>query len=77
MSVESIVIDMARAAKTASREMARCQTSLKNAMLLKLAELIRENAAIIQQENFRDVVEGKKSGLSAAMTDRLTITDAT
>ena len=77
MSVESIVIDMARAAKAASREMARCPTSRKNAMLLKLADLIRENAVIIQQENARDVVEAQKSGLSAAMIDRLTITDAT
>jgi len=46
-------------------------------MLLKLADLIRENAVIIKQENARDVVAAQKSGLSAAMIDRLTITDAT
>ena len=73
MNVESI----ARAAKAASREMARCPSSLKNAMLLKLADLIQENAVSIQQENARDVSEAQKSGLSAAMIDRLTITDAT
>jgi glutamate-5-semialdehyde dehydrogenase len=77
MSIESNVADMARAAKSASREMARCPTSRKNAMLLKLADLIRENAVFIQQENAKDVAEAQKSGLSAAMIDRLTITDAT
>jgi glutamate-5-semialdehyde dehydrogenase len=46
-------------------------------MLLKLADLIQENAINIQQENARDVLEAEKSGLSAAMIDRLTITDAT
>jgi len=73
MNVESI----ARAAKAASREMAGCPSSRKNAMLLKLADLIQENAVGIQQENARDVAEAQKSGLSAAMIDRLTITDAT
>jgi glutamate-5-semialdehyde dehydrogenase len=77
MTVESIVSDMARAAKAASREMARCPTPRKNAMLLKLTGLIQENADIIQQENAKDVVAAQKSGLSAAMIDRLTITDAT
>jgi glutamate-5-semialdehyde dehydrogenase len=68
---------MARAAKVASREMAKCPTLQKNAMLLKLADLIQENAINIQHENARDVIEAEKSGLSAAMIDRLTITDAT
>ena len=77
MTVESIVSDMAKAAKVASREMAKCPTLQKNAMLLKLADLIQENAVNIQQENARDVLEAEKSGLSAAMIDRLTITDAT
>ncbi len=77
MTVESIVGDMARAAKAASREMARCPTPRKNVMLLKLTDLIQENAVIIQQENARDVVAAQKAGLSAAMIDRLTITDAT
>jgi glutamate-5-semialdehyde dehydrogenase len=77
MTVETLVGDMARAARAASREIARCPTHRKNSMLLKLADLIRENAVIILQENARDVVEAHKSGLSAAMIDRLTITDAT
>ncbi len=77
MTVESIVSDMARAAKVASREMAKCPTLQKNAMLLKLADLIQKNAINIQQENARDVIEAEKSGLSTAMIDRLTITDAT
>ncbi len=77
MTVESTVSNMARAAKAASREMARCPTPRKNAMILKLADLIRENAVTICQENAQDVVGAQKSGLSAAMIDRLTITEAT
>jgi glutamate-5-semialdehyde dehydrogenase len=46
-------------------------------MLLKLTDLIQENADVIQQENARDVEAAQKAGLSAAMIDRLTITDAT
>jgi hypothetical protein len=60
MTVESIVGDMARAAKAASREMARCPTPRKNAMLLKLTDLIQENAVIIQiiagQQDLGDLV---------------------
>ena len=77
MSVESIVCDMARAAKAASREIARCSTAQKNAMLMKLAALLDENAAIIKQENAEDVAAAQQSGLSAAMIDRLTVTDTT
>ena len=77
MSVESIVCDMVRAAKAASREIARCSTAQKNAMLMKLAALLDENAAIIKQENAEDVAAAQQSGLSAAMIDRLTMTDTT
>lgn len=75
MSVESIVIDMAKAARAASRQIARCSAREKNAMLLKLAEMITENAADIQRENARDVAAAKASGLVPAMIDRLTLTD--
>lgn len=77
MSVETVVSGMARAAKTAAREIARCSTARKNAMLTKLADLILENAAMIQKENAEDVTAGRQAGLSSAMIDRLTITDAT
>jgi glutamate-5-semialdehyde dehydrogenase len=77
MSVETVVSGMARAAKTAAREIARCSTARKNAMLTKLADLILENAAVIQKENAEDVTAGRQAGLSSAMIDRLTITDAT
>ena len=77
MSVESVVCDMARAAKSASREIAKCSTAQKNDMLLKLADLICENSAGIRKENAEDVMAAQQSGLSTAMIDRLTITDAT
>jgi glutamate-5-semialdehyde dehydrogenase len=76
MSVESVISDMAKAAKLASLEIAKCTTARKNDLLLRLADLIDENAALIQRENAEDVSAGQQSGMSPAMIDRLTITNA-
>ena len=77
MTIESMISDMAAAAKSASREMAACLTLQKNTALLKLGDLLRDNASLIQQENARDVDAARKAGLSPAMIDRLTIKDGT
>jgi glutamate-5-semialdehyde dehydrogenase len=77
MTIESMINDMARAARSASREMAACSTLQKNAMLLKLADLLRDSASLIQQENAKDVENARNAGLSSAMIDRLTIKDGT
>ena len=77
MTVESVIGNMAKAAKAASREIARSSSRQKNDVLLRLADLIRENSAIIQQENARDVEQARKAGLSSAMIDRLTVKDST
>ena len=76
MSVESVISDMAKAAKLASLEIAKCTTARKNDLLLRLADLIDENVALIQRENAEDVTAGQQSGMSPAMIDRLTITNA-
>jgi glutamate-5-semialdehyde dehydrogenase len=77
MSIQSTIMDMAYAARAASKQIAICSSDQKNASLLKIAEKLKQNASLIQNENIKDVNLAKEKGLSNAMIDRLTITDAT
>lgn len=77
MSTEQTIVAMARAAKSAARKMASCPTARKNEVLLRIAENLARDAALIQKENLKDVENGRAKGLSSAMIDRLTVTDAT
>ena len=77
MSVEETILEIAASAKAAAGELARCSTDKKNAALLKIAEQLEADTERIKAENAKDVAAAKKNGLSAAMIDRLTVTDAT
>lgn len=58
-------------------EIARCASNKKDEALLKIADKIEAQATYIQEENHKDLVMAKEMGLSDAMMDRLTVTDAT
>lgn len=77
MSVERDMMEIAKQAKQAAMEVARCSSIQKNEALLKIAEKLEQNAENIKKENAIDIDAGKSAGLSGAMIDRLTITDAT
>jgi glutamate-5-semialdehyde dehydrogenase len=77
MSIESTIMEMAKEARVASMEIARCPSNKKNEVLLKIADKIEARATYIQEENQKDLVLAKEMGLSDAMMDRLTVTDAT
>jgi len=77
MSIESTILEMAKEARAASMEIARCPSNKKNKVLLKIADKIETQAAYIQEENQKDLDMAKEMGLSDAMMDRLTVTDAT
>ncbi len=77
MSIKSTIHAMAKAGKDAAREMGRCSADVKNAVLLDIAAGLQDQAAFIIQENKRDLERAAEMGLSAAMMDRLTVTDAT
>ena len=77
MSIESTIQAMAKAAKHAAREMGRCSADVKNAVLLDIAAGLQDKANFIIQENKKDLERATETGLSAAMIDRLTVTDAT
>ena len=77
MSIESTIMEMAKEARAASMEIARCPSNKKNEVLLKIADKIEARATYIQEENQKDLAIAKEMGLSDAMMDRLTVTDAT
>jgi glutamate-5-semialdehyde dehydrogenase len=68
---------MAREAKLSAQKMARSTTEQKNATLLTIADLLQRHRANIQEENQKDLAYARQLGLSAAMLDRLTLSDAT
>lgn len=67
--------EMARRAKDAARGLATLSTEAKNAVLLNMATAIDNKRAYIQGENQKDLDNGKDKGLSAAMLDRLELSD--
>jgi glutamate-5-semialdehyde dehydrogenase len=77
MTEESSIAQMAREAKQAAQKMARSTTEQKNATLLTIADLLRRHRANIQEENQKDLAYARQLGLSAAMLDRLTLSDVT
>jgi glutamate-5-semialdehyde dehydrogenase len=77
MSVETTIAEMAKSAKKASRDMAKCPTAKKNEALLTIAGELNRQAEYIKEENKKDLTGAKEAGLSAAFIDRLTIKDAT
>lgn len=66
---------MARRAKKAARSLISLSTETKNSLLRQMAEALEEKHQFIQQQNQKDLVAGQEKGLSAAMLDRLELSD--
>jgi len=75
MTIREEITEMAAAAKRAARQMAALPTSVKNRVLEHLAELLLSEKEFIQQENRKDLEEGRAKGLAPAMLDRLELSD--
>ncbi|NBN93628.1 MAG: glutamate-5-semialdehyde dehydrogenase [Betaproteobacteria bacterium] len=65
---------LGRAAREASRALARADTNAKNRALTVMAAAIRREAAALLGANADDVAAAQAAGLDAAMIDRLTLT---
>ncbi|MBU3694756.1 MAG: glutamate-5-semialdehyde dehydrogenase [Rhodocyclaceae bacterium] len=65
---------LGRAAREASRALARADTNAKNRALVVMAAAVRRDAAALLQANADDVAAARAAGLDAAMIDRLTLT---
>jgi glutamate-5-semialdehyde dehydrogenase len=73
--LENTITDMARRAKKAARSLVTLSTEAKNNVLLHMASAIGEKREFIQSENRKDLTSGREKGLSAAMLDRLELSD--
>lgn len=76
MTIESTIIEMAKKAREASIQMARLEEDEKNTALLKIAEKIEQEIVFLQTENKKDLDRARENGLTDAMIDRLTLSDA-
>jgi len=75
VDVQEMIRGMAVQAKAAARELGSLSTGVKNQALLNIAEELGKEAKTIQAENQKDVALAQEKGLSAAMIDRLTLSD--
>ncbi|MBI5420509.1 MAG: glutamate-5-semialdehyde dehydrogenase [Deltaproteobacteria bacterium] len=75
-TIKESVNRVCRAAKEAAALIGRADTAKKNAALDAMAKGLRDQAAWLKEENRKDMEAGKAKGLSAAMLDRLLLTDA-
>ncbi|OEU52483.1 MAG: glutamate-5-semialdehyde dehydrogenase [Desulfobacterales bacterium S3730MH5] len=76
MSVEETITDMARSAKEAAKVVARLSAQKKDETLERIAQKLVDEAATIKEENKQDLEYARGKGLSEAMIDRLTVSDA-
>ncbi|MBF0573034.1 MAG: glutamate-5-semialdehyde dehydrogenase [Desulfamplus sp.] len=77
MFMESTIKNIAVRAKAASRKIAVASTEQKNLILQSIADKLLLYKDKIQNENQKDIEYATSKGLSAAMIDRLKISDAT
>jgi glutamate-5-semialdehyde dehydrogenase len=75
--MEKTIVNMAKAARAAATQTAKCGSNQKNAVLFAMADKIEKDASTIKKANQKDLTRAKKMGLSSAMIDRLTVSDAT
>lgn len=73
--IDKSIRAMAQKAKKAARSLISLSTETKNTLLRQMAEALEEKRPFIQQENQKDLAAGKQKGLSAAMLDRLELSD--
>ena len=76
MSSEQLVHELCLKAKQAARALGTVSTDRKNQALLAMAQALQDQAEALKKANAVDVAAGKKAGLSAAMIDRLTLSDS-
>jgi glutamate-5-semialdehyde dehydrogenase len=69
------VTDICVAAKAAARGLAATSSAVKDAALLAMADALLARVPEILEANARDLAAGRKSGLSAALMDRLALDD--
>lgn len=77
MDIKSSITQIAKGAVVAARKLSRVSTTSKNDVLLQMADKLLRRRGFLLAENKKDVAKAKKSGLTKALLDRLTLKDAT
>jgi len=75
-SIENEILRIGRQAKEAAHALSRLSEEEKNRILLSMADEIDARKADLQAANVSDLEAGREAGLSAALLDRLELTDA-
>jgi glutamate-5-semialdehyde dehydrogenase len=75
MSIKEELLQMAKESKRAAQTLANLSSEEKNKALQEMALELEKNTQRIKEENKKDIEVAKEKGLSAALIDRLTLTD--
>lgn len=75
MTLEQTINELAKNAGVAAASLMSLSTEKKNSVLTRLAELLDAKRSELQSANEKDLVAGREKGLSAAMLDRLKLSD--
>ncbi len=76
MSLHDEILEMGKKARAAARAMRAFDSARKNAALEAIADALEKAKPSIDAANAEDVEAAKANGISPAMIDRLTLTDA-
>src|SRR5687767_1853037 len=71
MTLSDQMLQLARQAKAASRELAKLRTDEKNGCLLAMAAALEQGRDLLKRANEADMSAAAEAGLSSAMLDRL------
>jgi glutamate-5-semialdehyde dehydrogenase len=75
MDVLASVRELASRARAAAARLAAASSAVKDSALRAMADGIEANAERLKEENACDVAAAEQAGLSAALVDRLRLTD--
>jgi len=75
MDIKEYMQNVGKAARSASRLVARSSTRARNDALSELAGLLRKAGSELEEANAQDIAAAQKAGLAAPMVDRLRLTE--
>ncbi|QQD18892.1 glutamate-5-semialdehyde dehydrogenase [Spongiibacter nanhainus] len=76
MDVKQYMEQLGQRARQSARTLSAAESGIKNRALLAIAETINEQREAIAKANAEDLAAGERSGLDAALLDRLALTPA-
>jgi len=74
MDATTIVVDIAKKARTAARTLATSSATERNQVLLNIADQLEKNLDLILEANQKDMQAAKSAGINSSLQDRLSLT---